>query len=125
MLLSLLSEFTGLYGLLKCKQKDFSGYILKTTTILVPILVLIGILIYLASDVKFNLYWVKIIIDVLTIAISIILIAFVTGLIKAEINNLIKLLSELEKGQLPHSNVNFKVKLEEKLNEKKRKIKEK
>ena len=46
-------------------------------------------------------------------------------IIKAEINNLIKLLSELEKGLLPHSNVNFKVKLEEKLNEKKRKIKEK
>ena len=86
LILSLLSEFTGLYGLLKCKQKNFSGYILKTITILVPILVLIGILIYLASDVKFNLYWVKIIIDVLTIAISIILIAFVTGLIKAEIN---------------------------------------
>ena len=86
LILSLLSEFTGLYGLLKCKQKNFSGYILKTTTILVPILVLIGILIYLASDVKFNLYWVKIIIDVLTIAISIILIAFVTGLIKSEIN---------------------------------------
>ena len=84
--LSLLSEFTGLFGLQKCKQKDFSGYILKTCTILVPILVLISIVIYFASDVKFNLYWVKIIIDVLTIAISIILIAFVTGLIKAEIN---------------------------------------
>ena len=46
-------------------------------------------------------------------------------IIKAEINNLIKLLLKLEKGLLPHSNVNFKVKLEEKLNEKKRKIKEK
>ena len=86
LILSLLSEFTGLFGLQKCKQKDFSGYILRTTTILVPILVLISIVIYFASDVKFNLYWVKIIIDVLTIAISIILIAFVTGLIKAEIN---------------------------------------
>ena len=86
LILSLLSEFTGLFGLQKCKQKDFSGYILKTCTILVPILVLISIVIYFASDVKFNLYWVKIIIDVLTIAISIILIAFVTGLIKAEIN---------------------------------------
>ena len=42
-------------------------------------------------------------------------------IIKAEINNLIKLLSKLEKGQLPHSNVNFKVNLEEKLNEKKEK----
>ena len=42
-------------------------------------------------------------------------------IIKAEINNLIKLLLKLEKGQLPHYNVNFKVKLEEKLNEKKEK----
>ena len=43
-------------------------------------------MIYLLSEVEFDLYWVKIIIDVLTITISIILIAFVTGLIKAEIN---------------------------------------
>ena len=86
LILSLISEFTGIFGLQKCKQKDFSGYILKTCTILVPILVLIGIVIYLLSEVEFDLYWVKIIIDVLTITISIILIAFVTGLIKAEIN---------------------------------------
>ena len=85
LILSLLSFFTGIFGLLKSKNKDFSGYILKTFTILVPILVIIGIIIYSSGDIEFDLYWVKIIIDVLTIAISLILISFVTGLIKAEI----------------------------------------
>ena len=81
----MLSFITGIFGLYKSKKKDYSGYILNTCTILVPILVLIGIIVYLSSDIEFDLYWVKIIIDVLSMAISLILIAFVTGLIKAEI----------------------------------------
>ena len=85
LILSLLSFITGIFGLYKSKKKDYSGYILKTCTILVPILVLIGIIVYLSSDIEFDLYWVKIIIDVFSMAISLILIAFVTGLIKAEI----------------------------------------
>ena len=85
LILTLLALFTGIFGIIKCKNKDFSGYILKICTILVPIFVLIGIIIYLSSDVEFELYWVKIIIDIFTMAISLILIAFVTGLIKAEI----------------------------------------
>lgn len=50
-----------------------------------PILIIIGIIIYSASDIDLSLYWVKIIIDIVTMVVSVILIAFITGLIKAEI----------------------------------------
>ena len=85
LILTLFLLFTGIFGIIKSKIKDFSGYILKICTILVPIFIVIGIIIYLSCDIELNLYWVKIIIDVLTIVISIILIAFITGLIKSEI----------------------------------------
>ena len=85
LILSLLILFSGIYGLLKCKSNDFSGYILKISTILVPIFVIIGIIIYLATDVTFKLYWIKIIIDIITMILSFIIILFITGIIKAEI----------------------------------------
>lgn len=85
LILTLLFLFTGIFGLLKCKNKDFSGHILKIGTFLVPILIIIGIIIYSASDIDLSLYWVKIIIDIVTMVVSVILIAFITGLIKAEI----------------------------------------
>ena len=85
LILSLLILFSGIYGLLKCKINDFSGYILKISTILVPIFVIIGIIIYLATDVTFKLYWIKIIIDIITMILSFIIILFITGIIKAEI----------------------------------------
>ena len=85
LILSLLILFSGIYGLLKCKSNDFSGYILKISTILVPIFVIIGIIIYLATDVAFKLYWIKIIIDIITMILSFIIILFITGIIKAEI----------------------------------------
>ena len=85
LILTLFLLFTGIFGIIKSKIKDFSGYILKICTILIPIFIVIGIIIYLSCDIELNLYWVKIIIDVLTIVISIILIAFITGLIKSEI----------------------------------------
>ena len=84
LILSLFSFLTGIYGLIKSKIKNFSGYILKICTILIPIFVLIGIIIYLSCDIEFDLYWVKMIIDVLTIIISIVLISFITGLITPE-----------------------------------------
>ena len=85
LILSLLILFSGIFGLLKCKSNDFSGYILKISTILVPIFVIIGIIIYLATDVTFKLYWIKIIIDIITMILSFIIILFITGIIKAEI----------------------------------------
>ena len=85
LILSLLILFSGIFGLLKCKSNDFSGYILKISTILVPIFVIIGIIIYLATDVAFKLYWIKIIIDIITMILSFIIILFITGIIKAEI----------------------------------------
>ena len=84
LILSLFSFLTGIYGLIKSKIKDFSGYILKICTILIPIFVLIGIIIYLSCDIEFDLFWVKMIIDVLTIIITIVLISFITGLITQE-----------------------------------------
>ena len=84
LILSLFSFLTGIYGLIKSKIKDFSGYILKICTILIPIFVLIGIIIYLSCDIEFDLFWVKMIIDVLTIIITIVLISFITGLITPE-----------------------------------------
>ena len=85
LILSLLILFSGIFGLLKCKSNDFSGYILKISTILVPIFVIIGIIIYLATDVTFKLYWIKIIIDIITMILSFIIILFITGIKKAEI----------------------------------------
>jgi len=85
LILSLFSFLTGIYGLIKSKIKNFSGYILKICTILIPIFVLIGIIIYLSCNIEFDLYWVKMIIDVLTIIISIVLISFITGLITPEV----------------------------------------
>ena len=81
---AILLLFTSIFGLIKSNIHDFSGYIIKITTVLVPILSLIGIILYLASDIEFQLYWIKIIIDIVTMTISIILILFVTGIIKAE-----------------------------------------
>ena len=85
LILSLFSFLTGIYGLIKSKIKNFSGYILKICTILIPIFVLIGIIIYLSCDIEFDLFWVKMIIDVLTIIITIVLISFITGLITPEV----------------------------------------
>lgn len=81
---AILLLFTSILGVIKSKIHDFSGYIIKISTILIPILSLLGIILYLASDIEFKIYWIKIIIDIITMTISIILILFVTGIIKAE-----------------------------------------
>ena len=85
LILFLLNLFTAIFGAIKCKNKNFSGYILKIVTFLLPIFVIIGTIIYYATDIKLGLYWVKIIVDILTLVISIILILFITGIIKAKI----------------------------------------
>ena len=84
-ILSLLALFSGIFGAVKCKNRNFSGYILKIFAYLVPILVVIGIIVYISCSIRLNLFWIKVIIDILTLAISIILILFIQGIIKARI----------------------------------------
>ena len=84
-ILSLLTLFSGIFGAVKCKNRNFSGYILKICAYLVPILVVIGIIVYISCGIRLNLFWIKVIIDILTLSISIILILFIQGIIKARI----------------------------------------
>lgn len=74
--------FTGLFGFFKCRWRDFSGYILKGFTLGVPISPLIDIIIYLASHIHLKGFWIKLIVDIITIIVGIALILFLFGLIK-------------------------------------------
>lgn len=76
--------FTGIYGFLKCRWRDFSGYILKIFTLAVPLCVLIEIIMYYSSSIKIKYFWVKLVIDILTIIIGIALILYLYGLIKSK-----------------------------------------
>ena len=77
--------FTGIFGFFKCKAFDFSSQVLKCSTFITPFSGLIGIIIYLSSGITFKVFWMKIIVDIITIAIGIILILYLTGLIKKKI----------------------------------------
>ena len=74
----------GIYGFLKCRWKDFSGYLLKISTYLVPCFGLSGLIIYFASSIKLGFFWIKILIDIITIIIGIFLVLYLTGLIKGK-----------------------------------------
>lgn len=74
----------GIYGFLKCRWKDFSGYLLKISTYLVPCFGLSGLIIYFASSIKLGFFWIKILIDIITIIIGIFLALYLTGLIKGK-----------------------------------------
>jgi len=76
--------FTGIYGFLKCRWKDFSGYLLKISTYLVPCFGLSGLIIYFSSSIKLGFFWIKILIDIITIIIGIFLVLYLTGLIKGK-----------------------------------------
>ena len=78
--------FTGLYGFFKCRSRDFSGCILKIFTFAVPCLVLISDIIYFASSISLKGFWIKFIIDLITLAAGIVLILYLFGLIKTEKN---------------------------------------
>ena len=74
----------GIYGFLKCRWKDFSGYLLKISTYLVPCFGLSGLIIYFSSSIKLGFFWIKILIDIITIIIGIFLVLYLTGLIKGK-----------------------------------------
>ena len=76
--------FTGIYGFLKCRWRDFSGYILKIFTLSVPLVTLIELIIYFASSIYLKDFWIKLIIDIITIIVGIILILYLYGLIKTK-----------------------------------------
>ena len=77
--------FTGIYGFIKCKQNDFTGCVLRCSTFLVPISGIIAIIIYFTSTtVPLNLFWMKLIADIITVIIGVILILYLTGLIKTK-----------------------------------------
>lgn len=76
--------FTGIFGFLRCRAKDFSGYLLKIFTYLVPCYGICGIIIYFASSIELGFFWIKIIIDIITIIIGIFLILYLTGLIQGK-----------------------------------------
>jgi len=78
--------FTGIFGFIKCKQNDFTGFALKTTTFLVPISGLAAIIIFFVSSV-FGVFWMKIIVDIITIIIGVLLILYLTGIVKGKIKN--------------------------------------
>lgn len=76
--------FTGLYGFLKCRWRDFSGYTLKIVTFIVPVSSLVDIIIYYASSWHLKSFWIKLVIDLITIVIGITLILYLYGLIIAK-----------------------------------------
>ena len=78
--------FTGIYGFVKCKQKDFTGCALKCSTFLVPIFAIISIIIFLINkEVPLSVFWMKLIVDIITIIIGVILILYLTGVIKSKV----------------------------------------
>jgi len=84
LILSVFLSFTGIFGFLKCRWKDFSGYILKGVTFLVPCFGAGGIIIFFVNSIEINSFWIKICVDAITIILGTILILYLTGLINAE-----------------------------------------
>ena len=77
--------FTGVYGFIKCKQNDFTGCVLRCSTFLVPISGIFAIIIYFTSiTVPLSVIWMKLIVDIITVIIGVILILYLTGLIKTK-----------------------------------------
>lgn len=74
--------FTGIFGFVKCRRLDFSGSILQYSTYGVPFFGFVGIIVFLANNITFKVFWMKIIVDIITVAIGIILILYLTGLMK-------------------------------------------
>ena len=84
LILSVFLSFTGIFGFLKCRWKDFSGYILKGVTFFVPCFGAGAIIIFFVNSIEINSFWIKICVDAITIILGIILILYLTGLINAE-----------------------------------------
>ena len=80
--LFLLLLFTGIYGYIKCKAYDFTACFLKFFTFSVPISGAIGIISFFVNSITFEVFWMKIIVDVITIIVGIIIIYYLNKLIE-------------------------------------------
>jgi hypothetical protein len=88
--------FTGIFGFLKCRWRDFSGYTLKIFTCLIPISMIIDVIIYYISSIQLKIL-IKLIIDFITFILGVILILFIFNIIKTKnIDNL----DEIKQGLL-------------------------
>lgn len=75
--------FTGIFGFLKSRAHDFSNGLLKIVTFSVPVCGSIGIITFFAiSSIPYKVFWMKIVVDAITILIGIMLIICLSGLIK-------------------------------------------
>ena len=74
--------FTGIFGFFKCRAYDFTGRLLQFSTFSVPFSGLIGIIVFLSSKITFKVFWMKLIVDIITIILGVILILYLSGLIK-------------------------------------------
>ena len=74
--------FTGIFGFFKCRVFDFSGNILKFSTFSIPFFGLISIIVFFASKITFKVFWMKLIVDIITIIIGVILILYLISLKK-------------------------------------------
>ena len=74
--------FTGIFGFFKCRAYDFTGCLLQCSTYSISFSGLIGIIIFLASKITFKVFWMKLIVDIITIIIGVILILYLSGLIE-------------------------------------------
>ena len=80
--LFLLLLFTGIYGYIKCKAYDFTACFLKFCTFSVPISGAIGIISFFVNSITFEVFWMKIIVDVITIIVGIIIIYYLNKFIE-------------------------------------------
>ena len=76
--------FTGIFGYIKCRLKNFKGCTLKLVTFSIPLIILFGIILYIVNSFKLKGFVIKVIVDVITIIIGIILIYYLYTLIKSQ-----------------------------------------
>ena len=78
--------FTGIYGYIKCRVYDFTACFLKYCTFSVPICGALGIVSFFINSITFDVFWMKIIVDVITIIVGIIIIYYLNKLIEIKQN---------------------------------------
>ena len=73
--------FTGIYGFIKCRWRDFSGYTLKIVTCIVPICNVIDVIIYYSSSMKLS-FWIKLVVDLIAFILGVFLVLFIFNCIE-------------------------------------------
>ena len=73
--------FTGIYGFIKCRWRDFSGYTLKIVTFIIPICNVIDVIIYYSSSMKLS-FWIKLVVDLIAFFLGVFLVLFIFNCIE-------------------------------------------